>query len=91
MVRVALQAGLPPCDESSLRFELTLPQLPRAGDYIRADESMLLRAGAHSEAELWSVLAVVHEPPTASVEVTLHVVAADMRDIFELFEEKPGA
>jgi hypothetical protein len=87
MVRVALHVGHP--GNSSTRFEMTLPALPRVGDFIRADEAMLLKAGAHSEAELWSVLAVVHEPPTETIEATLHVVPADMRDIFDIFEDKP--
>ena len=88
MVRVALQVGHP-AYESSRRFEVALPQLPRAGEYIRADEAMLRRAGAHAWANSWSVLAVVHEQPAEGVEATLHVVPADVRDLYDLFEDRP--
>jgi hypothetical protein len=90
MVRVALQVGHP-AYESSRRFEVALPQLPRAGEYIRADEAMLRDAGVDAWASLWNVVAVVHEP-AESVEATLHVVPADMRALFGLFDGKarPG-
>lgn len=88
MVKVALQVGHP-CYESSRRFEVDLPHLPRRGEYIRADEAMLRGAGAHAWADLWSVLAVVHERPGEGVEATLQVAPAAMRDLFELLEEKP--
>jgi hypothetical protein len=87
MVKVALQVGHP-CYESSRRFEVALPHLPRRGEYIRADEAMLRGAGAQAWADLWSVLAVVHERPGESVEATLQVVPAAARDLSELVEEK---
>jgi hypothetical protein len=89
MVRVALQVGHP-AYESSRRFEVALPQLPRAGEYIRADEPMLRGAGVDAWADLWNVLAVVHERPTEGVEATLHVVPADMSALYHLFGDKPG-
>jgi hypothetical protein len=88
MVKVALQVGHP-CYESSRRFEVTLPQLPRAGEYIRADEAMLHRTGMDAWADLWNVLAVVHERSADSVEATLHVEPAATRDLFDRFKEKP--
>jgi hypothetical protein len=87
MVKVALQVGHP-CYESSRRFEVALPQLPRRGEYVRADETMLRGAGADAWADLWSVLAVVHERPGESVEATLQVVPAATRDLFALLEQK---
>jgi len=87
MVKVALQVGHP-CYESSRRFEVALPQLPRTGEYIRADEGMLRRAGAQAWADLWNVLAVVHERPGESVEATLQVVPAAMRDLFGLLDQR---
>ena len=47
---------------------------------------MLRRAGAQAWADLWNVLAIVHERPGDDVEVTLQVVPAAMRDLFELLE-----
>jgi hypothetical protein len=88
MVKVALQVGHP-CYESSRRFEVTLAQLPRVGEYIRADEGMLHRTEAHAWADAWNVLAVVHERSADSVEATLHVAPAATRDLFDLFNEKP--
>jgi len=88
MVKVALQVGHPSY-ESSCRFETELPQLPRSGEYVSAEEGMLRRAGAHAWADLWSVLAVVHERPGDGIEATLHVVPASTRDLFELLERKP--
>jgi len=88
MVKVALQVGHPSY-ESSRRFEVELPRLPRSGEYVRAEVGMLRRAGAHSWADLWNVLAVVHERPGEGVEATLHVVPAAVRDLFELLERKP--
>ncbi len=89
MVKVALQVGHPSY-ESSHRFEAELPHLPRNGEYVRAELGMLRRVGAHAWADLWSVLAVVHERPGDAVEATLHVVPAAMRDLFELLERKPS-
>jgi hypothetical protein len=89
MVRVALQVGHP-CYESSRRFEVELPQLPRAGEYIRAEETMLSRAGAQAWADLWNVLAVVHERSAEPVEATLHVAPADARDLLARFEGQRG-
>jgi hypothetical protein len=51
---------------------------------------MLRDAGVQAWASLWNVLAVVHERPAKGVEATLHVVPADVRDLFDLFEDKAG-
>jgi hypothetical protein len=88
MVKVALQVGHPSY-ESSRRFEAELAHLPRSGEYLRAEEGMLRGAGAHAWADLWSVLAVVHEPPGDGIQATLHVAPAATRDLFELLERGP--
>ncbi len=85
MVRVTLHLNHPG-HNLDLTADVTLPALPRTGEYIRAEPELLLRAGAQAEAELWYVVAVVHEHAGHETQATLHVRPADMRDIFDLFE-----
>jgi hypothetical protein len=83
-MRVTMHVGHPGYDESP-RFDTTLQSLPRVGEFIRAERVGFQHLG-RADADLWQVLAVVHESPDAEAEATLHVLPADMRDIFDLFE-----
>jgi hypothetical protein len=80
MVRVTLHVNHPG-HAPAVKVDVTLPALPRTGEYIRADPALLLHAGAHAEAELWHVLAIIHEQGAHETQATLHVSPADMRDI----------
>ncbi len=83
MVRVNVVVGHPGLE--SPEIQVTLPAVPRAGEYIRASDEELALAGVSVEHhDLWEIVAVVHEP-TGPVDATVYVRAASVHEIFDEF------